>query len=78
MVAKARFLNNLKEFQLKTEEDGSWHVPPGTTLQELVDQSGIDKSMWEYAITVNGTGVSRSYALKEGDEVLVISPFVGG
>ena len=78
MGAKVRFMNNLKEFQLEAGDDGAWHVPPGTTLQEVVDMSGIDKSMWEYAITVNGRGVSRAHALEDGDEVIFISPFVGG
>ena len=78
MSAKVRFINNLKQFQLETGEDGAWHVSPGRTVQDVVDQSGIDKSMWEYAITVNGKGVLRSYVLKEDDEVIFISPFVGG
>ncbi len=78
MSAKVRFINNLKEFQRETGDDGAWHVPPGTTIQEIVDMSGIDDSMWEYAVTVNGRGVLRGHALEENDEVMFISPFVGG
>ena len=78
MSARVRFINNLKEFQLETGDDGAWHVPAGVTLREIVEMSGIDKSMWEYAITVNGRGVPRAYALEDGDEVIFISPFVGG
>jgi sulfur carrier protein ThiS len=78
MSATVRFINNLREFQPEADEDGVWRVPSGRTLQELVDQSGIDNSMWEYAITVNGKGVLRSYALEDDDEVVFISPFVGG
>ena len=78
MSALVRFINNLKPYQLESEADGAWHVPSGTTIQEILDQSGLEKSSWEFAYTVNGEAVLRKYELKDGDELVFMSPFLGG
>ena len=78
MSAKVRFLNNLKPHQLETQADGAWHVPSGTTIQDIVDRSGVEQGGWEFAYTVNGTAQLREYVLKEGDELVFMSPFIGG
>ena len=79
MGAKARFINNLNKYQLETAEDGAWHLPLGITVQEVITQSGIEKSgVEDFGYLVNGSTVFRSYALKDGDELVFMSAFVGG
>ena len=76
--AKVRFINNLKHHQQETEADGAWHVPVGTTIQEIVERSGVEQGGWEFAYTVNGNAKLRDYALEENDELVFMSPFIGG
>ena len=78
MSATIRFLNNLKPFQPEADADGIWRVPPGKTIQEVVDQSGVEGCGEEFMYTVNGGAVLRKYALKDGDELIFMSPFAGG
>ena len=78
MGAKIRFLGLLKEYQPESCDDGSWLVPPGKTIQEIVDQTGVQTGKWEYVITVNGESVLRSYMLQDADEVIFSTIFLGG
>jgi len=78
MGAKVRFINNLKPHQLETSDDGAWNVPSGTTIQDIVDRSGVEHGGWEFMYTVNGHAQLRAYALRDGDELVFMSPFIGG
>lgn len=78
MFANVRFLGLLKEFQPESNEDGYWTVPVGTTIKDIADSTGVDSSKWDFVITVNGQSVLRSYPLKENDELLFTTIFLGG
>ena len=76
--AKVRFLGLLKEFQPESNADGYWDVPAGTTIKEIAEKTGVDSAKWDFVITVNGESVLRSYPLKENDELIFTTIFLGG
>lgn len=78
MGAKVRFLGLLKDFQPESDADGVWRVPSGKTIQDIVDETGVQGGKWEFVITVNGDSVRRSYALADDDEVIFSTIFLGG
>ena len=78
MNANVRFLGLLKEFQPESNEDGYWFVPVGTTVKEIAERTGVDTAKWDFVITVNGQSVLRNYALKENDELIFNTIFLGG
>ena len=78
MEARVRFLGLLKEFQPESNDNGFFMVPVGTTVKEIADASGVDSSKWDFVVTVNGESVFRSYALKENDELVFATIFLGG
>lgn len=48
-----------------------------TTIKEMIDNLGIDDNMIGI-ITVNGTRAMEDYKLCDGDDVIFISPILGG
>ncbi|MCL1830562.1 MAG: hypothetical protein FWG21_03940 [Oscillospiraceae bacterium] len=78
MGARVRFLGLLKEFQPDSDDQGFWKVPIGTTIKEIAEKTGVDSSKWDFVITVNGESVLRSYALKDNDELIFSTIFLGG
>ena len=78
MGAKVHFLGLLKEFQPGSEDRNEWTVKEGTTIQDIIDVSGIKSSKWEYVITVNGQSVRRQYEVQNDDEVVFSTIFLGG
>ena len=78
MSAKVQFLGLLKEFQPERDDSGFWYLPSGTTIQEIVDMTGVQNGTWEFVITVNGGSVLRNYPLADGDEVIFSTIFLGG
>ena len=52
-------------------------IPPGTSVADVIRQMKLQD--WEIGfIKINGQGGSRESILKENDELLLISPLVGG
>lgn len=78
MGAKVRFLGLLKDYQPESDENGIWYVPPGSTVQDIVDKSGVKSGKWEFIVTVNGESVRRHYELADGDDVIFSTIFLGG
>ena len=78
MGATVRFLGLLKKYQPEVEKSEGWVVKPGTTIQEIMDFTGINSTEWPFVYTVNGESILRAYELKDGDEVVFSTLFLGG
>lgn len=79
MSVKVRFLGILREFQPEADENGFWIIPAdGRTIQQVIDETGVEQSPWEYVPTVNGDNQYKNYVLKDGDELDFITTFIGG
>ena len=52
-------------------------VDEGKTVQEVVEGLGLLKGL-NFIVTVNGRAIEAEYALKDGDEVALYTPFSGG
>jgi len=78
MSAKVRFLGILREYQPEADENGFWIIPAGKTIQQIIDETHLDETPWEYVPTVNGDNQYRSYVLKDEDQLDFITTFIGG
>ena len=78
MGAKIRFLGLLKKYQPENEADDEWIVKAGTTVNDIFDVTGINSTEWPFIYTVNGHSVLREYELREGDELIFSTLFLGG
>jgi molybdopterin converting factor small subunit len=79
MGVKIRFLGILKPYQPQEDENGFWVVPAdGRTIQNVIDETGVEDTPWEYIPTVNGDNQYRKYVLKDGDQLDFVTTFVGG
>ncbi len=57
---------------------GKIFLPPGTSLQELLEGLALAEVAGYYTIMVNGEIKSRTVELKESDEITIIHLPVGG
>ena len=59
--------------------DGSIEVPDGASVDSVVSGFAIDRELRRYLpVAVNGNLVDRSHQLREGDELTILFPAVGG
>ena len=78
MTVKVVFFADLRRF-LPRGADGPqpYTVLPGATVAELLDTIGI-KPEEDVTVAVDGEIAERTTALREGAEVMLLSPMEGG
>lgn len=78
MTVKVVFFADLRRF-LPRGADGPqpYTVPAGATVAELLDTIGI-KPEEDVTVAVDGEIAERTTALREGAEVMLLSPMEGG
>jgi sulfur carrier protein ThiS len=59
--------------------DGSLEIPDGASVDSIVSTFAIDRELRRHLpVAVNGCLVDRSHQLREGDELTILFPAVGG
>jgi len=59
--------------------DGSLEVPDGACVDSIVSTFTIDPELKRHLpVAVNGNLVARTHQLREGDELTILFPAVGG
>ncbi|MCL4424195.1 MAG: MoaD/ThiS family protein [Firmicutes bacterium] len=75
MQIKVTFYGPLKRY---AQEDGlAVELPAGVKVSDLLDHFGVEDRIY-IVILVNNGRVDEEEALKEGDEVKILSPIGGG
>ncbi len=59
-------------------EDGSLEMPAGSRVRDIFRRAHAPIYTSLLPVSINGAQVSRSYQLKEGDLVVIITPISGG
>jgi len=74
-----RLFAGLRKYNPKDPEEQRFdkEIPPGTTVQDLIDELGIPEQKAKL-IFVNNLRRDRDYEFEEGDRVGIFPPVAGG
>lgn len=79
MSVKIRFLGPLKQYQPLLDGSDVWVADvEGKTIADVVSQSPLSESGWDFMQLVNGQSVDREYILANGDSLDIMPTLVGG
>lgn len=79
MSVKIRFFGPLKQYQPFSDDNGVWVADAnGKTIADVIAQSPLSNSGWDFIQVVNGQSVDRQHILENGDNLDVMSTLVGG